>query len=847
MKRLLFNPLTHTEFKQVYHPGLRTEIIGRTCVRYLSFHREVSIDKLILPREPHPLLGRSIPRVPIHPAHLIVSVMDKDTGRWRVVKEVEPPYDPRLAGEGLSLELSVAELEEKLFEVLDEAPIEIGLDGLRTDHLRVECDREHPICPNHGEMNGGPYNVPFRLLDNLEAHGEIVEEALRKAPHQPLLSQGEVKPTAPNGMKVRELPHMLLFEGKRFSIGFSLRRPLLMHLGWDAFAQGGVAVNRLMVSRKPCFMNEVISVGGPMFRDVDRRIGSHLWTGNVEVQGNTVKYLDLSAVDGLKIDAVFTVTVEGVELTLEQHCSQDMFALEAEAWRLPFSSQVGGTGTAGVPTLKSGRNGDVAFPAMFSTDGWGCLSCELVGGDRDLVHLQTESYRVGPLAEGLVANGIVLGRRADGQQALTLPKGTARAELKLAVTNWQPKSSANEGKASPGVEKRWSIPFSCFRPEFRGFANHAVSTYCHVHNFATIEIVANSQKPLAGLNPMDLARYTIGNALLDGGGYGHYREFYMEIDPILISMAGRIHQAEPDDEWLRKIEPGLLAAVERISSDVGEDGLRVCHNLSGNSGSARRSCNGFDVVVFGHIDAYSNAFSYRAFRNATAMLLRLGHGKEAEDCRRLAEGIRENYARVLLNPETGWVAGWRSCDGELHDYGYTFINGPAIAFGLLDVEAGRRALLGLEKLRADNGIASAVCGLPHSLIPIKEEDYSHLPGIGGFTESPFETYLDGASMTGPSAMYYLRALRRCGLNEEAARLADDLDVFYEAGIQSGPNFGGQELVSWEGLPTGYEGTLSNMCGALYSLAIERGIIKPFDPEWWPDDLLRNLGGRYNGD
>ena len=66
-------------------------------------------------------------------------------------------------------------------------------------------------------------------------------------------------------------------------------------------------------------------------------------------------------------------------------------------------------------------------------------------------------------------------------------------------------------------------------------------------------------------------------------------------------------------------------------------------------------------------------------------------------------------------------------------------------------------------------------------------------------------------------------------------LAEELAAGYAAGIFNGGNGSGHEFRSWEGLPTGYEGTLIGCFGPLYAIAIERGVLKPSDPEWWPDN------------
>jgi hypothetical protein len=82
--------------------------------------------------------------------------------------------------------------------------------------------------------------------------------------------------------------------------------------------------------------------------------------------------------------------------------------------------------------------------------------------------------------------------------------------------------------------------------------------------------------------------------------------------------------------------------------------MLICQNLSGNSGSYRWSSNSMDVVGFGHIDAYVNAWAYRALRNAAAMLDDLGQKEDlVSACRQAAINLRKNYPAVLLNPDTG--------------------------------------------------------------------------------------------------------------------------------------------------------------------------------------------------
>ncbi len=235
-----------------------------------------------------------------------------------------------------------------------------------------------------------------------------------------------------------------------------------------------------------------------------------------------------------------------------------------------------------------------------------------------------------------------------------------------------------------------------------------------------------------------------------------------------------------------------------------------------------------DCVGFGHLDAYVNAWAYRAFRNAAGLLEDLGRPADAERCRTRARELRAAYAPALLNPDTGWVAGWRSRDGAFHDYAFTWINGPALAFGLLDAPLARRALANLEALRDRLGFRDFRLGLPANFLPTRADDHQ----LSSAELPTFETFTDGAFM-GFASHYYLRALSLYGDAARSRQLADEIAEGYALGLHTGGFDTGYEFRSWEGIPTGYEGTLIYSFGALYSVAVAQGAIMPPEPEWWP--------------
>lgn len=822
--------IIHGGIRPVLDPDLGVEINGQTAIRYLRFRAPVRIGHIELPLLQGNQVGRWVPQVPGHPAHLVISVLDRPTGRWRVVKDVDLPPVPGVDGTGLSNHGDTADMEAHFHRITKETPphrIELG--GIETDHLRIECDREHPVFANHGECNGPPFHVPHGILNGVTAHGNFTGTEKAQAVRGELLAVTRHNPVAPEGMTVRDLPHMLLFEGPQLAIGFSLRRPLLMHLGWDAWGEGRAAHNRLSVTR-PYQIFPAGGLSGPLVRGLDVDTASHLWTGTVEVEGNRVVYrVHPQAID-LRIEAAFTVEAARVRLDLTMNCGEDLPLIEAEAWRFAWDLRGGMTSTAGLAAADEGRNGRVAFPAFFTADGDGCLACRWMGGTARDAFIQSESYR----AADMRTDGFVLAPPPDAASAV-LPAGVKTAAIELAVTSFQP--AAGPVPAPPGLRRYWGSVFSCYRPELGGFSNHAASVNVHTNQWAAVEIAARTARPENGPEPLALARFTIERALMNGGGYSFHRSLYADSDPVLVSMAGRLHQAQADAAWLERIRPGLDAAFERMAASVGEEGLLVNSELSGNTGSFRWSSNAMDVIGFGHIDAYVNAWAYRAFRNAAALFSDLSDEAASARAMALADGLRAAYARELLNPETGWIAGWKSRDGRLHDYAFLWINGPALAFGLLDDGAAATALHRLEDLRARVGLGSARAGFPCNLLPIAEGD--HMLGriqAGGASQPTFENYTDGG-MNG-NAGHYLLALSRYGLHREADRLAAELDEGFAAGLFTGGAGGGQEFLSWEGLRTGYEGTLTIVFHTLCAIAIHRtspGVC----PAWWPAPASEN--------
>ncbi len=819
-------PVSHAGRRWVMHPELQRYIYSQTAVRYLRFLRKVRIDHLTLRSlAEQTASGRWVPNVPTHPAHITVSILDRHTNGWHLIKDVELPPNPEFVGSGLSQDISIEEMEAFFAAaVAQHPPYRIELGGIETDCLRIECDREHPVWPNHGECNGGPFNVPFGTLQSMRAFGENLHTVSAPA-YRRKLDKGVVSPVAPAGMTLdARNPLEMVFTSDRLRVGFSLIRPMLTRMDWNYFGDAKPCGNRLLFNGGWGSGDSLGGQNGPSFITPGGNFIPQNMTGSVELMDNQVRYLDIDTGCGVVVNAVFTVVAGGVTLELEQRSERDIPVLEGESWRLLWNMRSGLTGVAAVPVEKTGRNGFVQLPALITADAGGCLAVRLVSGNGAL---HTESYR--DLETRSL--GFVLTAPDTADTPLIIPQGTQRAVFELKPSALLPVAGDREAMLSEGVRKCWTAGFSAFRPEFGGFSNNAISTNCHVNQHVTFDFAAFTARPPIGPDPLALVKFSVGRALLDGGGYGYHRSLYLDSDPILLSGAGRIVQVSGDHAWLEQVRPGIIAAAQRILENYDDrEGMIVCRALSGNSGSHRWSSNAMDVIGFGHIDAYVNAWSFRALKNGAALFSILGETELATRCVDIAAALAANYARQLINPETGWVSGWRSRDGQLHDFGFLWINGVACAFGVMDAEITRRALANLEVKRQKVFSESGYLGLPLNLLPIAPCDHM-LPKLGYQLKPTYENYTDGA-LSPIFGNYYIRALSRHGFAEACQALVDRLEAGFADGMFHGPYGTGKEFMTWTGADSGYEGTFGPNSAPLYAIAVQRGAIIPPTPEWW---------------
>ncbi len=378
-------------------------------------------------------------------------------------------------------------------------------------------------------------------------------------------------------------------------------------------------------------------------------------------------------------------------------------------------------------------------------------------------------------------------------------------------------------------------------PSLQALANNTASDSCAFCYYEYADIAALTPPLAPGLTALDLMRQTLDRMLAGGNAYGmpqvpdHPCATSDTYPAMVIAAAACVH-AGHSDAWLASNYEGLRGWAESmLATDTTGNGLtKFC--LSGNSNSwgpmgfpKLRPSNWWDTIGFGYEDAYGNALSYRALRNMAMMAKKLGKTADAARYERAAGKIRDTFYKTFYDPETGVLGGWRSEDGELHDYYFLWVNGIAIHYGLVSKEEANAIMDKLMAKMKEVGYDKFNMGLPGNLVTVALKDYVHRTPDGRYgggvqpdNSDGFQNYENGGA-TGSFAFFTLAALYDLGRKAEAdAILFPMLDEYGRCGF-SGRDAKGRsyDWRRWDGTAMGYEGLLTDNYYALLAVPLRQ--------------------------
>ncbi|HEY4415518.1 MAG TPA: family 20 glycosylhydrolase [Verrucomicrobiae bacterium] len=402
------------------------------------------------------------------------------------------------------------------------------------------------------------------------------------------------------------------------------------------------------------------------------------------------------------------------------------------------------------------------------------------------------------------------------------------------VVSIHPNIPGIEGDARfDGFRRNWLNIFQ-LSPSFRTLANHAASDTCAFCYYEFADLAVQTPSLADGFTALDMVRQTL-DAVIAGRAkaYGlpsrsRINEFMSDTIPSLLIAADDYVEGSKDETWLATNYDQLKTWTDTmLATDHDGNGL-IEYKLSGNSGSwpaqfVLRPANWWDTIGFGHEDAYANALAYRALLDMEQLSRQANHPEDATRYHAAADKLKAAYFKTFYNPATGILAGWRSADGQLHDYYFLWVNGIAIHYGLVPKAEANGIMDRLLAKMKEVGYTRFDLGLPGNLIPVARKDYvgvSLWSGAGQRADNAdgFQRFENG-SATACFTYFTLAALYDLDRVNDADRiLFPMLDSYAKGNFQGGTNGMAKEWTRWDGTGSGYEGFLTD---SFYALQIVR--------------------------
>lgn len=377
-------------------------------------------------------------------------------------------------------------------------------------------------------------------------------------------------------------------------------------------------------------------------------------------------------------------------------------------------------------------------------------------------------------------------------------------------------------------------------PSLQALANNTASDSCAFCYYEFADVAALTPPLAPGLTALDVMRQTLDRMLAGGFAYGlpdvpDHPASTSDTYPSMLIAAANCVRAGHSDAWLAANYASIRGWAESmLATDTDGNGL-IKYCVSGNSGSwpngapPLRPSNWWDTIGFGHEDAYGNALAYRALGNMAIMAAKLGKSADASRYKAAAAKLRDAYYEAFFDPRTGVLAGWRSADGDLHDYYFLWVNGIAIHYGLVPKPQANSIMDKLMAKMKEVGYDKFNMGLPGNLVSVALKDYVDKRGPGRFgggvlpdNSDGFQNYENGGA-TGSFAFFTLAALYDLGRKAEADQILFPMLTGYgECGFQGrGASGMSNDWRRWDGTPKGYEGYLCDNYYAMLAVPLRQ--------------------------
>lgn len=542
--------------------------------------------------------------------------------------------------------------------------------------------------------------------------------------------------------------------------------------------------------------------------------------GTTTCRDGSVRY-DVRLGEGaIRYQLSWRSTATGLVLHIVKEVQEEIDLWESAAWRFSFDTRTSPTSVLG-RLKQAGQTGQTELPAIVHVPRYGSVALHASG---DEVWLRSDTDRslnrnIVELKLGETALESGMFRQTVGQYEAEVTIDSISPELALQDSTPQAVRSALRQVLHTALT---------FRADTATLSNNGASMHCPISMDSWAEIVLSTQDIGAGIDPGIFLRYSLERWLSDAPGYASGRilqdgemhlaedEYLMTGSAALLGLARYLEQPSGRQWGEPRLEEIRRKIDEMAARDLDGDGLIESPFRTGVSGTGQWSTCWMDVVSFGWKDAFSNALLYDALVRLSEVLRGLGDEHGSVRLTSWATSLSENYFDTFYNPKTGWLAGWRCKNGELHDYAFLQLNGAAVSKRVVDADRGRemldRLLLEMEKV----GMPDSVLGMPGNLWAILDKDLADV--MQGF---PLGYYQNGGR-THAQTRHFLDGLYTAGLESAADKLLERLCSGMASGYSYGGNQTGVDWRYWDDRPCGYEGLLTDQFGFLATAAWRYG-------------------------
>lgn len=624
------------------------------------------------------------------------------------------------------------------------------------------------------------------------------------------------------GIRYTKTSVMARYETRYYSIGFQLKKIGLQFLGCDGEGKGDVRQNllhrasimnigSLMSSlEEDCYQTQGFVLAN-IDEDEDCGLRAYNLCGETELNENTLIYHATHDTTGQEVFLKFTMEEKYISVEIKRVCKQDVTLFDSGIFRMTTSSKVAAMTTLGAPN-REGETGGITLPATVCFPGYGNIVISGTGA----------SLRFNSIRAYFVNNlDIQVGEKEAENGCYLLEKGVYEAKLKWM---FQSDKLVTFKEHTPEIilraTEKYLLGSLPYRADVDKFTNNGNSIGCSMCLDLWADLCDTIGDIKNGVHTWEYLKHTVEMHLLGAPTYtsgmhtsGSHRyedEYIMTGVSVLYGVAKYLKHTK-DQNWFIQYRDMILTEFDQLRArDIDDDGLIESVIRKGISGEHQWSTCWYDVISFGYKDAFSNAVLYAGLKICKVVFGRLGETKYEKKTDEWIRKIKKTYRNTFMT-ENGWLAGWKSMDQQLHDYGFLQVNGVAAYSGLIEKSEARIVLEKLYDTLLEQGFDSFDLGLPGNIFPISRNDLASKQ-----INLPFGGY-QNAGITFSQSRHFINGLYAVGMEKQADMILYEIcrGLLYNE-VVSGTE-SGMDWRTWDGTPSGYEGILCDQFGVFEPL------------------------------